>query len=423
MVVEQTAKILEDIKRKIQLQKEEEERLRKEREQEELTMRLSPLAETNFFNSTSTTTTSTTSSSMSTKSFIILNHTKALSLSPDSGTDYGPFSASSSISPPFLSSNLKDSYFPPERDVIGAEREIFSAERDVIGVDREVLETFPSERETFAAEREAFMAEREAFAAERRTENYQRPHSDHCTFKFPSFSLPLSTSPSSSTSSTTPSISIRRMSGITMTSASAASLAKSTPSISTDVFNERPLSFTVLPNSTTNFETYQTVQQPLASPYKPTLSCSSLASFSSWTPIVTTSAATVSSSVIPSAISSMLSSNRHSFGADPSAIKPIVSALEYPQIKLVPQFSPKTIPIEKVINSPPASISSLLKREHSDTFSRTLERYNKFIEKQKMQLELQQQQQQADFLSLSLSPPMNRRNKEMLALKGSFVSL
>jgi hypothetical protein len=39
-----------------------------------------------------------------------------------------------------------------------------------------------------------------------------------------------------------------------------------------------------------------------------------------------------------------------------------------------------------------------------------------------MQLELQQQQQ-ADFLSLSLSPPMNRRNKEMLALKGSFVSL
>ncbi|KAL7013636.1 hypothetical protein ACKWTF_015500 [Chironomus riparius] len=359
---------------------------------------------------------------MSTKSFIILNHTKALSLSPDSGTDYGPFSASSSISPPFLSSNLKDSYFPPERDVIGAEREIFAAERDVIGADREVLETFPSERDTFLAEREAFTAEREAFAVERRTENYQRPHSDHCTFKFPSFSLPLSTSPSSSTSSTTPSISIRRLSGITMTSASAASLAKSTPSISTDVLNERPLSFTVLPNSTTNYETYQTVQQPLASPYKPTLSCSSLASFSSWTPIVTTSATTVSS-VIPSTISSMLSSNRHSFGADPSAIKPIVSALEYPQFKSVPQYSPPAVPIEKVVNSPSASISSLLKREHSDTFSRTLERYNKFVEKQKMQLELQQQQQQADFLSLSLSPPMNRRNKEMLALKGSFVCL
>ena len=135
---------------------------------------------------------------------------------------------------------------------------------------------------------------------------------------------------------------------------------------------------------------------------------------------MTTSAATVST-VIPSTISSMLSSNRHSFGADPSAIKPIVSALEYPQIK-VPQYSSATVPIEKVISSPPASISSLLKREHSDTFSRTLERYNKFVEKQKMQLELQQQQQ-ADFLSLSLSPPMNRRNKEMLALKGSFVSL
>lgn len=105
-------------------------------------MRLSPMiSEANFFNSTSTTTTSTTSSSMSTKSFIILNHTKALSLSPDSGTDYGPFSASSSISPPFLSSNLKDSsYFPAERDVIGAEREIFTADREVCMVICKVLE-------------------------------------------------------------------------------------------------------------------------------------------------------------------------------------------------------------------------------------------------------------------------------------------
>lgn len=213
-----------------------------------------------------------------------------------------------------------------------------------------------------------------------------------------------------------------------MTAASAASLAKSTPSISTDLFNERPLSFTVLPN----LETYQTVQQPIAAPYKPTLSCSSLANFSTWTPIVTTAAATV----VPSTISSMLNNNRHSFGADPSAIKPIVSALEYPQ-KLVPQYpaaAAVSAPVignvnDKVLASPTATSSTsggsggYMKRGNSDSFNKTLERYNKFVEKQKIQMELQQQQQQADFLSLSLSPPMNRRNKEMLALKGSFVSL
>lgn len=86
LVVEQTARILEDIKRKIQLQKEEEERQKRERE-------LSPVtAEDSIFNS---------------KSFIILKNAPP-SLSPDSGTDYGPFSASSSISPPFLSSSVKD---------------------------------------------------------------------------------------------------------------------------------------------------------------------------------------------------------------------------------------------------------------------------------------------------------------------------
>lgn len=92
LVVEQTARILEDIKRKIQLQKEEEERLRIERERER---ELSPIvtADDSIFN---------------TKSFIILKNAPP-SLSPDSGcTDYGPFSASSSISPPFLSSSIKD---------------------------------------------------------------------------------------------------------------------------------------------------------------------------------------------------------------------------------------------------------------------------------------------------------------------------
>lgn len=88
LVVEQTAKILEDIKRKIQLQKEEEERQRLERERESELSPVDPI-----FN---------------TKSFIILKNAPP-SLSPDSGTDYGPsFSASSSISPPFLSSSIKD---------------------------------------------------------------------------------------------------------------------------------------------------------------------------------------------------------------------------------------------------------------------------------------------------------------------------
>lgn len=89
LVVEQTARILEDIKRKIQLQKEEEERQRLERERER---ELSPAGEEAIFNS---------------KSFIILKNAPP-SLSPDSGTDYGPYSASSSISPPFLSSSIKD---------------------------------------------------------------------------------------------------------------------------------------------------------------------------------------------------------------------------------------------------------------------------------------------------------------------------
>lgn len=184
-----------------------------------------------------------------------------------------------------------------------------------------------------------------------------------------------------------------------MTSASIASLAKSTPSISSDLLKERsPLSFTVLPSSSLDY-TYQHHHHnipPIASPYKPTLSCSSLANFT-WT----------SQPVPATTIASVL---RQNFG-NPDDIKPIVSALEYPQSPAAPV---KIIPFKIPSPPPPPPI---------DTFNRTLERYNKFVEKQKMQLELQQQQQQADFLSLSLSPPMNRRHKEMMALKGSFVSL
>lgn len=196
-----------------------------------------------------------------------------------------------------------------------------------------------------------------------------------------------------------------------MSAASIASLAKSTPSISTDLFNERPLSFTVLPNST--HDTYQQHSIPLiASPYKPTLSCSSLANFT-WSPTTTT---LTPQQHHPPTISSVLSNNlRQSFGGDPSAIKPIVSGFEYPKVP------PVQVPSYKIPSPPiksPMSTSFLSKSDDA-----TLERYNKFVEKQKIQLELQLQQQQADFLSLSLSPPMSRRNKEMMALRGSFVSL
>lgn len=198
---------------------------------------------------------------------------------------------------------------------------------------------------------------------------------------------------------------IRRLSGITATSASIASLAKSTPSISTDLKNERPMSFTVLPNNS-SLDTYQSNIDP----YKSTLSCSSLASFT-WTPFLETTTTAVPQP--SSTISSML---RNSFGDHPDAIRPIVSTLEYSNITTA---SAMKVPTYKIPSSP------LKSPIISDVFNRnaTLERYNKFVEKQKLQLELKQQQQQADFLSLSLSPPMNRRNKEMLALRGSFVSL
>lgn len=206
-----------------------------------------------------------------------------------------------------------------------------------------------------------------------------------------------------------PSHNTRRLSGITMSSASIASLAKSTPSISTDLLNERPMSFTVLPNS--SHDTYQHSIPLVASPYKPTLSCSSLANFT-WSPTTTT---LTPQQHHPPTISSVLSNSlRQSFG-DPNAIKPIVSGFEYPRVP------PVKVPSYKIPSPPiksPLATALLAKSENP-----TLERYNKFVEKQKMQLELQLQQQQADFLSLSLSPPISRRNKEMMALKGSFVSL
>lgn len=52
--------------------------------------------------------------------------------------------------------------------------------------------------------------------------------------------------------------------------------------------------------------------------------------------------------------------------------------------------------------------------------SSSTEKFNKYL--QHHDIDLYQQQAQ-DFLSLSLSPPLSRRNKEMPALRGNFVSL
>lgn len=102
------------------------------------------------------------------------------------------------------------------------------------------------------------------------------------------------------------------------------------------------------------------------------------------------------------------------------AIKPIVSALEYPPFK-IPSSSSE-------VASPAIKFAANVFEKHAKSFdetltrSTTLEKYNKYVEEQK-QLELTQKLQQADFLSLSLSPPMIRKNKDMPALTGCSLSL
>ncbi|KAG5669701.1 hypothetical protein PVAND_017583 [Polypedilum vanderplanki] len=303
---------------------------------------------------------------------------------------------------------FKSTDSPTKRKSFILEDELFSNDYKALNFEQNKnskLEKFsPLEREIFAAEKQILTVE------------HQKVEDESIRFKCPSFTLPL-------TSPTSPFTTVqRRFSGVNVTSIPVQPLAKSTPSICTDFINERPISFTVLPNLE---NTYQSVPQ-ITSPYKSTLSCSSLASFSTWNPTTTiTQASQVvsSESIIPSAISNMISQNKlkQTFGTKPSAIKPIVSALEYPAKK-----TPSSFPAFTVTSILPKSVTSKDKIISENINSNTaLERYNKFIEKQKIQIELQQQQQQAEFLSLSmsLSPPMNRRHKDMPILRGSFVSL
>lgn len=407
LVVEQTARILEDIKRKIQQQKEEEERqkLEQQRNRSEsptyftLSRPVRAPSDEGIF------------SANTTKSFIILNHrysdssapSKTLSplnnpsiprsLSPDSGTDYEPFSASSSISPPFLSA-AKGSHSDVTKLSHNSDDEIFKP-----------LSSFPP-----------FV---------------------------PSMVVPKVNAVSPTTSLSSIYCSVRRLSGITMSHATTASLAKSTPSISTDLINEshhkpapqssndhqRPLSFQVLQTNfnfdTKSIDTYHEAAYASLDPAGGSSRYKSLANLPLTIPLAPTWTSSIQPSTTTCVTSSQFTSllnnnNRLTFG-DPSnimAIKPIVSALEYPEFKL-PSYSLST-----EIKSPRDIVSTAkIFEKHTRSFdetltrSMTLEKYNQFVEKQKSQMELSQQQK-ADFLSLSLSPPMNRRNKDMMALKG-----
>lgn len=394
LVVEQTARILEDIenvltirKRKLQMQKEEEEEERLK--QQEQTSECDSLTDFSFIKPSLESTTSSTLeeellTSPAPRSFIILNNrhgdssaqpnlsptvitSNPRSLSSDSGTDYEPFSASSSISPPFTST-------------------IKQANND-----------FTYDLKTFS------------------DHSHDKLFSPLNLPPFTPSTLPLHFSPIPTAAEPE-----RRLAGISTSQVSTASLAKSTPSISTDLVKElqqrvgtspgsehkRPLSFQVLRTGTNSglisIDTYQErlISSSDTSRYK---SIPSLYGYypSALTPSLISSSAAVSSQF------GLLANNKSTFG-DPAAIKPIVSAFEYPPYKFSVDL--------------PSATASLFAR-HAGTEKQTksfddaalrlttIEKYEKVLEKQKLHLELShKQQQQADFMSLSLSPPLSRKN-------------
>lgn len=426
LVVEQTARILEDIKKKIQLQREEEERLRNEQEKESSTTKIvRESSEERTF------------SASSTKSFVILNnnrssfgdtttHVKRIpkSLSPDSGTDYSlPFSASSSISPPFLSEKNKGNTNSTDYPSKFSDDEIFKS-----------LTTYSS--------------------------------------SYASSSVIYSTPKYTAVSPTSPLSSKRRFSGISIPFTTTTSLAKSTPSISTDLIIEghrdesiidahhhhhqhqhvRPLSFQVLQSDFT-FETYHHPTLLDAATKQRYKSLANLPTSSSASPgdreVVATSRPSIeiSSTAIAAATTSnlnrtaaklagtLLNGNaRQTFGDDPWHIRPISSALEYNSAFKMPSFPMMSIDtlnsmkVEKTASFEKStkSFDESLIIPRIDHLSRKIEKLmrpeNSSSSSQKQQRQ-QQQAQAADYLSLSLSPPLNRRNKNMSMLKGIGLSL
>lgn len=398
LVVEQTARILEDIenvltirKRKIQMQKEEEEEEERLKQQEQ-TSECDSLTDFSYIKPASLE--STTSSTLeeeifgspAPKSFIILNNrhgdsstqpnlsptvitSNPRSLSSDSGTDYEPFSASSSISPPFTST-------------------IKQANND-----------FTYDLKTFSDH-----SDDKIFSP------LNLPPFTPSTLPLHFSSIPKVTSPE-----------IRLAGGISTSQVSTASLAKSTPSISTDLVKElqqrvttsprsehkRPLSFQVLRtgihSGLISIDTYQErlISSSDTSRYK------SIPSLYGYYPTALTPSLISSSAAVSSQFTGLLANNKSTFG-DPAAIKPIVSAFEYPPYK----FSMD-------LPSAPASLFArhIGAEKQTQSFDdaalrlTTIEKYEKVLEKQKLHLELShKQQQQADFMSLSLSPPLSRKN-------------
>lgn len=362
LVVEQTARILEDIKKKIQ----EEKRLKLEQQNRSE----SP---------------SPSYSELSRPSFVILNHRHSTSsailnnisplnqtsfprsLSPDSGTDYEPFSASSSISPPFLS-KLKRTNAGSTSDVMKLSH-----------------------------------------------------NSDDDIFKPVSSFSPLIQTNLTSISPTTSLNSIhtpaRRLSGVAISHLTTTSLAKSTPSISTNLINEShqkpeqtsfsnvsqsPFSFQVLQSNfefdTKYFDTYhdpKKAQDPLVDRYR------SLANL----PNNNLMAQLTSSSCIASSPFISFLQNNNRFGT-PSSIKPIASAaLDGPNNKFK---------LAGITMSPSATLC------FKDNFSKSFDYARSYSSAKRNILEEEHQKQiKPDFLSLSLSPPMNRKRGGFVEIKGS----
>lgn len=471
LVVEQTARILEDIKKKIQLQKEEE-KLRRDEEEKDLivkspTLNSSTSSIPNAAKYTREASEERTFSASSTKSFIILSNSRygdvmtpsrvatstnstknpatsstiPRSLSPDSGTDFSlPFSASSSISPPFLKLDEKGNNNLVNRSNPHVD---YTMKFPHNASDNEIFKSLTSYTSSYA--------------------------SSSVIYATPKYTAISPTSPLSSK---------RRLSGITIPQyTTTTSLAKSTPSISADLISEsqatsyilnkpsndavhqyhnvhpndhfphqqnqqhhqphqrhvRPLSFQVLQSAADfTYETYHSTSLDYASAKTRYKSLANLPTSSITTTSITlrpSIASTVASNLNSrtSQLGSLLNGNaRQAFGNDPLHMRPISSALEYPSSNFhMPNFQIQSIDtlhslnLEKTANFEKSSTKSFdesLIVPRFEHLSRNLEKGSRPATA--IDDDTTGQSQTDYFLSLSLSPPINRRTKNILMLKG-----
>lgn len=388
LVVEQTARILEEIKRKIQLQQKEkleEEELRRKQEAEEEEIELKQIEQTSprYFTFH---TEFKMPPAVAPPSFIILNHRysadmtntalkpipppmhssvsllRTTSLSPDSGTDYGLLSASSSLSPPSLppfKSSVISGQHTSEEDLYKLPSLSRNSPGPPVGLFN--YNFLPTKSSLFVAG------------------------------KYP----------------TTVDGTIRRFSG--MSAATSASLAKSTPSISTDLFNE------IQPISTTASAIAKYSIAPLGPPPSSQQRPLSFQILPATVKPPSPLALTTSDYAYEGAVGG------HYAGISQTpALSLSSSSLDYPNYKFT-SYSPLSLPPPPPTTTNPKVLEHNV-RSFDDNMGRMtgMEKYNKFLQRQLGE----QQQQPPDFLSLSLSPPLNRRCKHMPALRGcSFVSL